>query len=897
MADGDAVMIGRPLGTVTFLFTDIEASTRLWEEQPEAMRVALARHDAVLHESIEGSGGWLVKHTGDGVVAAFASARSAVDAAVMAQRRLELPVRMGICTGAVETRNDDYFGPALNRAARTMEAAHAGQVLVAAATAAIVEGVEFLDLGEHRLRDLSQPQRLYQLRAEGLQEIFPAIRTLDRTPGNLPIQATSFLGREKDLVEVATLLGAARLVTLTGVGGVGKTRLALQVAGEIAADYPDGAWLVELAALGDPDAIGHAVAGALGIAQQSGRTIAQSLVAALSRRRLLLLLDNCEHLLDAAAALAEDIITQCPQVAVLATSREALMVEGERIWPVPSLAFRGGLTAPAVTLFAERARAVMPQFQLEPEAEAVGDICRRLDGIPLAIELAAARIRVMSPVQIRSRLDDRFRLLTGGSRRALERHQTLRHAVQWSYDLLVPAERILLARCSAFAGGFTLEAVEHGCSGSEVEAADVLDLLDSLVRKSLITSERSGEAMRYGLLETIRQFAEEQLATAGEAEIARRRHAEFFVADSDAHFQIWRSPRQGVAHRWLEREIDNLRVAFRWAVERADIDTAARIASNIGDMGRFCLREEAASWFAEIVDEARRARHRRLAVLLTWAGSSAWAFGRLEEGKRYGEEAISLAGNPEFDPFVWAYGDLAFIAAYQGDVEHALELAQAGAAQDADREDRMCLAHVPYFMAVSGRRQEARAVAGDIVAKVEAAGLPVAILTAYLGMGHAFADTDARAAAAAFERVVAVAQNSGNLMFETVAIPQIAALQARSGNLVDALGSFRTMLNAWHGTAEAMLVSHGIGGLVVLFERLSRREAAALLCGILNRVFPSNPFVEELPSATARLRHKLGEPAFDDLTRRGAAMDLHEAIDYAQEQIEQALSELARAPA
>jgi predicted ATPase len=534
------------------------------------------------------------------------------------------------------------------------------------------------------------------------------------------------------------------------------------------------------------------IAGALGIAQQSGRTIAQSLVAALTRRRLLLLLDNCEQLIDAAAGLAEDIITQCPQAAVLATSREALMVEGERIWPVPSLAFRGGLTAPAVTLFAERARAVMPQFQLEPEAEAVGDICRRLDGIPLAIELAAARIRVMSPAQIRTRLDDRFRLLTGGSRRALERHQTLRHAVQWSFDLLVPAERILLARCSVFAGGFTLEAVEHACSGGEVEAADVLDLLDSLVRKSLITSERSGEAMRYGLLETIRQFAEEQLAIAGEAEIARRRHAEFFVADSDAHFRIWRSPRQGVAHRWLEREIDNLRVAFRWAVERADIDIAARIASNIGDMGRFCLREEAASWFAEIVDEARRARHRRLAVLLTWAGSSAWAFGRLEEGKRYGEEAISLAGNPEFDPFVWAYGDLAFIAAYQGDVERALALAQAGAAQDADREDRMCLAHVPYFMAVSGRRQEARAVAGDIVAKVEAAGLPVAILTAYLGMGHAFADTDARAAVAAFERVVAIAQNSGNLMFGTVAIPQIAALQARSCDLVDALGSFRT---------------------------------------------------------------------------------------------------------
>ena len=241
----------------------------------------------------------------------------------------------------------------------------------------------------------------------------------------------------------------------------------------------------------------------------------------------------------------------------------------------------------------------------------------------------------------------------------------------------------------------------------------------------------------------------------------------------EAHFRIWRSPQQGIAHRWLQREMDNLRAAFRWAVEHADIDTAARIASNIGDMGRFCLREEAANWSAEVVNDARRLRHRRLAVLLTWAASSAWAFGRLEEGKRYGEEAISLAGNPEFDPFVWAYGDLAFIAAYQGDVERALALAQAGAAQEADLEDRMRLAHVAYFMAVSGRRQEAMAAAGDIVAKVEAAGLPVAILTAHLGMGHAFADTDPRAAVAAFERVVEIAHNSGNLMFETVAIPQI----------------------------------------------------------------------------------------------------------------------------
>jgi predicted ATPase len=773
-----------------------------------------------------------------------------------------------------------------------MAAGHGGQVLVAAATAAIVEGVDLADLGEHRLRDLSQPQRLYQVRAPGLSESFPTLRTLDAAPGNLPAQATSFLGREKNLAEVVALLGGVRLVTLTGVGGVGKTRLALQVAAEISADYPDGAWIVELAAVGDPDATGHAVAGVLGIAQQAGKTIAESIVSALSHRKLLLLLDNCEHLIDAAAALADDIITRCPQVTMLATSREALMVDGEQIWPVPSLGFRDGIRSPAVELFVERARAVVPRFELGADADAVGEICRRLDGIPLAIELAAARIRAMSPGQVRDRLDERFRLLTGGSRRALERHQTLRHAVQWSFDLLTPAECVLLARCSVFAGGFSLEAVEHVCSGGAVAAADVLNLLDSLVRKSLVTVERSGETMRYGLLETIRQFAEEHLAAIGESQAARQRHGRFFAADSDAHFQIWRTPRQRVAHHWLDREMDNLRAAFRWAVEHEDVEIAARIASNIGDMGRFCLREEAAGWAAEMVDSARCAGHRRLAVLLTWAASSAWGFGRLEEATRYGEEAIALAGNPAFDPLVWAYGDLAFVAAYAGDVERALALVRTGAAQEADRHDLMCLAHVPYFMAVAGRYDEAMAAADNIVAAVEAMGVPVAIATAHYAKGHAFAKADPAVALGAYERVIAIARQSGNRWYETLAIPQIAALQARSGDPVSALRDFQQMLNEWRGAADVIFVSHGIGGLVVLFERLGHAEAAATLDGMVVRTFRSNPFVEELPETMLRVRTVLGDAAFDEMNRRGAAMDVHEAIDYAQEQIRQALAEL-----
>jgi predicted ATPase/class 3 adenylate cyclase len=886
-------MAARPTVTVTFLFTDIEESTRRWEEQPEEMRMALTAHDAVLRETIEANGGRLFKHTGDGVIAAFATAQAAIEAAITAQRRLELPVRMGICTGEVELRGDDYFGPALNRAARTMAAGHGGQVLAATSTAAIVEGIDLVDLGLYRLRDLSQPQRLYQVRAQGLREQFPPLKTLDAAPGNLPAQATSFLGRDEDLAKVAALVRTTRLVTLTGVGGVGKTRLALQLAADISPEYPDGAWLVELAAVGDPAATAHVIAGVLGVAQQPGKTIEQSVVASLSGRHLLLVLDNCEHLIDAAAELAGEILAQCPRVTVLATSREALMIEGEQIWPVPSLGFRQGITSPAVQLFVDRARAVMPGFALDADADTVVEICRRLDGIPLAIELAAARVRTMTPPQIRDRLDERFRLLTGGSRRALERHQTLRHAVQWSFDLLSPAERAVLARCSVFAGGFSLEAAESVGAGGNVAHDDILDLLDSLARKSLIMAERSGETMRYGLLETIRQFGEEHLSAIGESDAARLRHAQFFAQDSEIHFRIWRSPQTAVAHRWVEREMDNLRAAFRWAMDHEEVDLAARL--NIGDMGRYVLREEAAGWAAETIDAARRVRHPRLTVLLTWAASCAWGLGRLEDAKRYGEEAISLAGHPDFEHYPWAYGDLAFVAGYEGDLERALTLVQEGAALDADREDRMCLAHVPYFMAISGRRQEAMAATDDIVATVEEAGLPIAILTAHYGKGQAFAHADPPTALAAFERVVAIARDSGNRMFETAAIPEIAILQARSGDTVGALRSFRQMLDAWHGAAELLLISHGIGQLVVLFERLGRHAAAAVLHGAIVRMYPSNPFVQELPDTMRRVRKALGDARFEEARRRGAALAVHETVDYAQGQIRQALPESDRA--
>jgi predicted ATPase/tetratricopeptide (TPR) repeat protein len=708
------------------------------------------------------------------------------------------------------------------------------------------------------------------------------------TASSLPAQATSFIGRDQDVAEVKRLLSSSRLVTLTGVGGVGKTRLAIHVAAEAGPTYSDGVRLVELATVAELGATSHAVAGAVGVVQQPGRTIEESLTAALAGRRLLLVLDNCEHLIQAIAPLAQQILARCAHVTLLATSREALVIDGEQTWPVPPLAC-DGVAPPASRLFVERARAAAPDLVLGADDAVVGEVCRQLDGIPLAIELAAARVRSLSPAQIRDRLDERFRLLTGGSRRAVERHHTLRRAIQWSYDLLSPAERIVLARASVFTGGFRLGAAERVCGGREVAPGDVLDHLDSLVRKSLIVVSRTGAAARYGLLETIRQFGEERLAEREEAEAVRQRHAQFYADDSAAHFEIFLSPRQRLAYEWLDHEIGNLRAAFRWASDRGRVE----IASNIGDMGRFSVHDEAAHWPREIVDRARGIRHRRLTVLLTWAASSGWGLGRLEEARRYGEEAISLVADPEFEPFVWAYVDLAMIAAYEGDTTRALELGRAGANHPADRGDRTCLAFLPYLLTIGGRDDEARGTIERTIAEVEAAGVPSAMSCAHWAKGKAFAATDPAVALAAYERASMIARESGNRFWEVMAVLELAALQARAGDPGAALASFRRMLELWRrSAAELMFVTHGLGSLVVLLERLGAVLAAATLNGPIRDAVDSNPFVPELPDAVRRLRERLGASAFEEASRRGRSMPLYQLHDFAVGEVEAALARI-----
>ncbi len=622
---------------MTFLFTDVEGSTRRWEADADGMRVALAAHDEVLRPAIKAHGGWLFKHTGDGVCAAFSSPRSAVDAAVAAQRVLELPVRMGLATGEAELREGDYFGAVLNRAARVMAAGHGGQVLLDGTTAGLCSSIDLMALGPRRLRDIAKPVEMFQIRAVGLRSEFPPLATLDATPGNLRPQTTSFIGREAELAEVQEALKAHRLVTLTGVGGVGKTRLATEVAARLADEFPDGVWVFELAAVADPAAMPDAVAAVLGITQQPGNSVSESVAAALEGRTRLLVFDNCEHVLDAAADMIEAILAQSASVKVLATSREGLGVADEQVWPVPSLDLSGGIDSAAVNLFVERAHNLAPRFSIDnaDEVAAVVEICRRLDGIPLAIELAASRMASMTAREVRDRLDQRFRLLVG-SRRALQRHHTLRHAVAWSYDLLDDAEKELLERCSVFAGGFDLQSACAVVGPEGVDDYAVLDLLDALVRKSLLVADSSSGRTRFSMLETIREFAEEQLVARGEATEVRTAHARYFAGRETDILALWDSPRQREAYDWFTAELANLRTAFRWAADNGDLDVAAAIASYATQLGVMVNNYEPIAWAEELIEPARAVDHPRLATLYVLASQCYWT-GRIEEAVGYAD--------------------------------------------------------------------------------------------------------------------------------------------------------------------------------------------------------------------------------------------------------------------
>lgn len=578
-----------PAGVLTFLFTDIEGSTQKWEREPERMAQAIACHDQLMRAAVEAHGGRVVKTTGDGIHAVFGDPVDGIRAVIDIQIALRDPsatagvpldVRCGLHAGAAEARANDYFGRTLNRAARIMGAAYGGQALVSHAVAEQVADrlpaeTSLRELGGLRLKGLSAAERVYQVIHPRLRAEFPPLRSLEAIPNNLPYQLTSFIGREREVAEAKTLLSGTRLLTLVGMGGMGKTRLALQIGTDSMDRFDDGAWFVDLAPLRDPALVGSEVAKVLGVREEPGRTLIATLCAHLRTRNLLLILDNCEQVIGAAAALARDILAAASNVRLIATSREVLRVPGEQTLAVQPLSLPkvgDGVEvlaqSTAVQLFVERARSQKPGFTLtERDAQAVAELVAGLEGIPLAIELAAARLRSLPVSELSARLKERFKLLTAGSRVLRERQQTLRALVDWSYNLLREDEKTLLGRLAVFAGGFDLAAAEEVCGTEPLTAADIVDLLTSLVDKSLVVLDEHADGTRYRMLETIRDYAREKLEARGELPETAARHCDRFLAIAKAANREIQGERQGEWTRRIERDLDNFRTAIALAID------------------------------------------------------------------------------------------------------------------------------------------------------------------------------------------------------------------------------------------------------------------------------------------------------------------------------------------
>src|SRR5271166_45167 len=854
------------------------------------MRKALAAHDEVLRKAIEAHGGWLFKHTGDGVCAVFTSPRSAVDAAIDAQRALELPVRMGLATGEAELREGDYFGAVLNRAARVMAAGHGGQILLAESTAGLLSGVDLLDLGPRRLRDLPTAVGVFQVRAAGLQADFPPLRALDASPGNLRPAVTSFIGPESEVAELQTVMKAHRLVTLTGVGGVGKTRLALEVAARLADEFPDGVWFFELAAVTDPAAVPDAVAAVLGIIQQPGKSVTESVASALEGRVRLLVFDNCEHVVDSAADLVEAILAASATVTILATSREGLGVSEERLWRVPSLDVNSGTESAAVNLFVDRAQSVVSDFSLaQPgEADAVVEICRRLDGIPLAIELAASRMASMTASEVRDRLDQRFRLLVG-SRRGLSRHQTLRHAVAWSYDLLDEAEKTLLERCSVFAGGFDLQSACAVAGSDDVDEYAILDLLGALVRKSLLVADRSSGRTRFSMLETIRQFAQEQLAASGEATEVRTAHARYYAGREADILALWDGPRQQQAYAWFTVELANLRTAFRWAADDGDLDVAAPIATYAGLLGYMVENYEPITWAEELIEPASAVDHPRLASLYAMA-TQCWIVGRIDEAVRYSEAgqvafARSRGGVPRgFE--AWLGGVFTQI----GQPDRSVEWCGAELASNRDAHV-LTRAALVIAKTMAGSHDAAMAAAKGLIEAAEATRNPHVLSFTLLIYGLAHCDADPPRARDAMRRGLVTAHDSGNRYDESNLANVLGRLEARYGDPLAALDHLTLAIRNYRDSGNTTVIRIPLAVLAALLDRLGLKEPAATIAGFVFGTLTTS-WIPEFSAAITHLREILGDQTYESLARKGETMTTAAMVTYAYDQIDQARTEL-----
>jgi predicted ATPase/DNA-binding CsgD family transcriptional regulator len=886
---------------VTFVGIAVDRSTRSVSPSAEAA-AGPDSLQSILADVVGRHGGLVFAGSSGATVVAFAAAADAADSAALLQRRLlgehrdDAPaIGVGLHTGEAVDDGSAYVGPEVERAERLASLANAGQIVVSDTTEPLLRSrLTLKDLGEHRLRDLDRRVTVYQLVADGLPDEFPGLRDATAPNGNLPEQATSFVGRDDLLPVVGELVRSNRLVTLGGAGGVGKTRLALEAGAGLADEFPDGVWLIELAAVSDAASVPDLIATTLGAAPRGEESLVDVVADAVAGRRLLIVLDNCEHVLAAAAQSVAAILARSETPRVLATSREYLWIAGEALLEVTPLAVKGGAASDAAQLFVERARAARPGFGMQDTetAHAVTDICRTLDGLPLGIELAAARMAAMSAVEVRDRLGARFRLLRGPA--ALpERQQTLLQAVQWSYDLLDADEQQLLCGASVFSGGLDLRSLADVVEADEV---DVLSRLDSLVGKSLVVADHGHAATRYRLYETIRQFAEDRLSESGRLPRTCDRHAALFAVAAQAHWDRWDGPGWLDSVAWVRTELGNLRAGFRWAQRRGQAAVAADIAAHAALIGFSVELFETLSWAEDAVETATAANLPRLPRLLTAAGYACFV-GRAETATANAHRAVELESLPGSDPcepgyatFVEALGHV-----YCGRLDRYVELTGSVAERYGDARGYALASYVDGLQA-SGRVDEALVLVDPSVAVARRLGNPYWIAYALWIAGQALAKADRIRALATWDEAVAHVGEHGVHFFDGFLARDAARLHTSDGDAARAVALFDTAVGAAHQAGNVAQLVITLASVPALLERLDRVEAAATLFGALSQEPASFHHVPELAELGERLTHRLGDGRAAELRSAGAHLDLNEAAVWTRDELAAAAEQLRRAP-
>jgi predicted ATPase/class 3 adenylate cyclase len=899
-----------PSGTVTFLFTDIEGSTRLWQEDEASMHQAVARHDQLLGEVIGAHCGVVFSTMGDGLAAAFQTSSAAVECALEAQTLLNeeawattrpLRVRMGLHTGEAEFRSGDYFGTSVNRAARLVAVGHGGQVICSSSTAELLDvDVALVDLGEHRLRDLDRPMHVFQI-GDGS---FAPLRSLSAFPGNLPLQLTSFVGRQEELAWVAKALEVSRLVTLTGTGGVGKTRLAVQASAQLVAGFPDGVWLCELAAAVDAESMLQVVAAALGFLPAPGADVARGIARFVGSHRMLVLLDNCEHLLEPAAALGETSLERCPNAVILATSREALEVRGERVirlrsLPVPQAGASLDQLAEfdAAQLFLDRAEAAGADVVLGPaDGPAIAEICRRLDGIPLAIELAAARVIALAPGEIAAYLDERFRLLTGGRRAAVERHHTLRAAIDWSYTLLSERDQAVFDRLGVFPASFDISAAQAVAAAGGVEPWDVLDALTGLVAKSMLHADRSPTGpTRYHMLESLRHYARERLEATGAADETRRCHARHYAAVV-AEFSVGlRGPDEILWRRRLDADLHNFRAAVTWALDSgpgADDELAMVI---LGELNAGLLSAMTSLFagvdYQQVVERARQLASPYASLVIADAAYNALHRGDFARGRDLSREAVRGARMSVYPAGVLV-GRLAFVDSESlvTELTEALQILDEVGAEPLDYAWVHETAAV--MAALFGNLNLALQEAAVAIESSRHIGNPTILAIALYGFALASWQSDPTTARAAVEEQLPIVRAVGDSTMLARALALLAQLQANGGDLIAALEALRESLEIARVNDERPAIAVCLARGATVMVALGEHHTAAVFTGALTnhvRARRSGVSPNEIPDYdkfVTTLRTELGEDLYTAATARGAAMTYEEASTFALEAIE-----------